>query len=155
MEMHNKRALLTLVLPRGVVTATPLTVCLRPHKNAKESDPGHLGHLFYIFCGHFDENKTGGYPLRWCYGEPSKFEGRGWLPPQNILSRHFEKYLHVMVLKISGHVRYTISLLYKQKKPGEIPIFGSFLAKKLVFFFFFFQFWSSFTESPIFESGHV
>ena len=35
-----------------------LTVCLRPHKNAKESDPGHLGHLFYILCGHFDEKKT-------------------------------------------------------------------------------------------------
>ena len=50
---------LTLVLPRGVVT--PLTVCLRPHKNAKECDPGHLGHLFYILCGHFDE-KTPGYP---------------------------------------------------------------------------------------------
>ena len=42
---------LTLVLPRVVVT-TPLTVCLRSHKNAKESDPGHLGHLFYILCGH-------------------------------------------------------------------------------------------------------
>ena len=42
----------------------PLTVCLRPHKNAKESDPGHLGHLFYILCGHFDE-KPGGTPRRW------------------------------------------------------------------------------------------
>ena len=53
---------LTLVLPRGVVT-TPLTVCLRPHKNAKESDPGHVGHLYYILCGHFDEKKnTGGTP---------------------------------------------------------------------------------------------
>ena len=35
----------------------PLTACLRPHKNEKESDPGHLGHLFYILCGHFDEKK--------------------------------------------------------------------------------------------------
>ena len=62
------------------------------------------------------------------------FEGkRGWLPPQNILSRHFEKYLHGMVLKLSGHVRNTISLLYKQKT-GWIPIFGTFLAKKLIFF---------------------
>ena len=43
----------------------PLTVCLRPHKNAKESDPGHLGHLFYILCGNFDEKKkkkNGGTP---------------------------------------------------------------------------------------------
>ena len=75
----------------------PLTVCLRPHKNAKESDPGHLGHLFYILCVHFDESSKVG----------------GWLPPQNILSRHFEKYLHGMVLKLSGHVRNTISLLFK------------------------------------------
>ena len=37
----------------------PLTVYLRPHKNAKESDPGHLGHLFYILCRHFDEKKPG------------------------------------------------------------------------------------------------
>ena len=42
----------------GVVT-TPLMVYLRPNKNAKESDPGHLGHLFYIICGHFDEKKMG------------------------------------------------------------------------------------------------
>ena len=39
----------------------------------------------------------------------------GWLPPQNNWSRHFEKFLHVMVLKPSGHVRNTISLLYMQK----------------------------------------
>ena len=40
---------------KGVVTTPPPTVCLQPHKNAKESDPGHLEHLFYIRCGHFDE----------------------------------------------------------------------------------------------------
>ena len=38
------------------------------------------------------------------------------------------------------------------KKPSEIPIFGTFLAKKITFFF---QFWSSFTETPLLESGHV
>ena len=43
---------------KGVVT-TPLMVCLRPHKNAKEIDLGHLGHLFYILCGHFDEKNRG------------------------------------------------------------------------------------------------
>ena len=42
---------------KGVVT-----ICPRLHKNAKESDPGHLGHLFYILCSHFDEKKTGGTP---------------------------------------------------------------------------------------------
>ena len=43
----------------------PLSVCLGPHKNAKESDPGHIEHLFYILCGHVDEKKKQGYPLRW------------------------------------------------------------------------------------------
>ena len=77
---------LTLVLPRGGWLPPPLTVCLRPHKNAKESDPGHLGHLFYILCGHFDEKKKK-------HGVPPEVGGRvsrqnskvrGWLPPQNI-----------------------------------------------------------------------
>ena len=36
-------------------------------------------------------------------------------------------------------------------KPGEIPIFWTFLAKNR----FFFQFWSIYTENPLFESGHV
>ena len=52
----------------------------------------------------------------WGYGKPSEFEGTGvggWLPPENILSRHFEKYLHDMDLTLTEHVRNTISLLYK------------------------------------------
>ena len=28
-------------------------------QNAKESDLGHKGYLFYILCGHLDENKLG------------------------------------------------------------------------------------------------
>ena len=48
--------------PRPTKGGGSLTVCLRPHKNANESDPGHLGHLFYILCGHFDEKKNWGYP---------------------------------------------------------------------------------------------
>ena len=51
--------------------------------------------------------------------------GGRWLPPENILSCHFEKYLHDMDVKLTEHVRNTISLLYKQK-PGEILIFGCF-----------------------------
>ena len=31
--------------------------------------------------------------------------------------RHFEKYLHTMMLKPTEHVGITISLLYKQKDP--------------------------------------
>ncbi len=46
-------------LTRGVV-ATPPRIFLPLHKNAKETDPGLLGNLFYIFCAHFDEKKIGG-----------------------------------------------------------------------------------------------
>ena len=37
--------------------------------------------------------------------------------------------LHTMVLKLTEHVGITISLLHKQKKPGEILIFRTFIAK--------------------------
>ena len=57
----------------------------------------------------------------------------GWLPPQNILSRHFEKYLHGMVLKLSVHVRNTVSLLYKQKTKRNSDI-GTFFSEKYGFF---------------------
>ena len=40
------------------------------------------------------------------------------------LSRHFEKYLHGMVLKLSGHVRNTISLLYKLKTGWNFDLFS-------------------------------
>ena len=55
------------------------------------------------------------------------------MPPQNILSRHFEKYLHGMVLKLSGHVRSTISLLYKQKTGWNSDIWN-FFSEKIDFF---------------------
>ena len=113
----------------------PQTVSLQPHKNAKESDPGHLRHLFYILCGHFDEKtktKTGVPPLDGGRVSRQSSKVGRCLPPKNILSRHFEKYVHGMVLKLSGHVRNTI-FLFICKKLGEIPIFGTFLAKKIDF----------------------
>ena len=55
------------------------------------------------------------------------------MPPQNILSRHFEKYLHGMVLKLSGHVRNTISLLCKQKTGWNSDIWN-FFSEKIDFF---------------------
>ena len=42
--------------------------------------------------------------------------------------RHFEKYLHTMMLKLTEHVGITISLLYKQNI-SEILIFRTFIAK--------------------------
>ena len=38
------------------------------------------------------------------------------------------------------------------KTPSEISIFGTFFSEKKLNFF---QFWSIFTENPLFESGHV
>ena len=94
----------------------PLTVSPRLHQNAKQRDPGHLSYLFYILCGHFDEKNIRGCPITWGYDTPmvsrqsSRVRG-GWLPLENILSRHFEKYLHDMDLTLTEHVRHTISLL--------------------------------------------
>ena len=71
------------------------------------------------------------------------------MPPENILVRHFEKYLHDMDLKPTEHVRNTISLLYNlKKKPGEIAIFGSFLGEK-------FNFGLYFAENWHFQVGYV
>ena len=102
------------LIDKGVVTTRE---DLSPAaQNRKKSDPGHLGHLFYILCGHFDEKKKNrGYPLRWRVARVSRQSSKvgGWLSPQNIVSRHFEKLLHGLVLRLSGHVRNTISLLYK------------------------------------------
>ena len=71
---------------------------------------------------------------------------RGGLLPQNILSRHFEKCLHGMVLKLSGHVRNTISLLYKQKTGWNSDIWNFFSEKMdfcsiLVYFHWNSAFW--------------
>ena len=92
--------------------------------------------------------KNRGYPLRWGRVSRQSSKVGGWLPPQNKSLFWKKKYLHGMVLKLPGHVRNTISLRYN-KKPGEISIFGPFFAKKKLIFFFF-QFWSIFTENPLF-----
>ena len=56
-----------------------------------------------------------GYPLTQGKGKPSKSAVTRWLLTENILCRHFEKYIHDMDLKLTEHVRSTISLLFKQK----------------------------------------
>ena len=47
---------------------------------------------------------------------------------------HFEKYLHGMVLKLSGHVKNTISLFYKEKTGWNSDIWN-FFSEKMDFFF--------------------
>ena len=46
----------------------------------------------------------------------------------DVLIRHFEQHLHTMIPKRTDHVGITIFLLYC-KKPGEILIFRTFIAK--------------------------
>ena len=46
-------------LTRGVVATPPLEFFYRCKKNAKATDPGLLGNLFYILFAHFDEKKLG------------------------------------------------------------------------------------------------
>ena len=53
------------------------------------------------------------------------------------LLRHFEKYLHTMMLKLTEHVGITIFLLFKQKKTGEILIFRFFYGEILNFRLFY------------------
>ena len=52
---------LTLVYRRGSIYYPPTDFFLL-HKNAKETDPGHLSNLKFILCGHFDEKYFGGTP---------------------------------------------------------------------------------------------
>ena len=47
----------------------------------------------------------------------------GWLPPEKIKSRHFEKFIDCMVLKLTVYIRSVISF----SKPCEIPICRTFL----------------------------
>ena len=77
---------------------------------------GHIGNLFYILCGHFHEKigcntLPGGRVSR-------KSEGKGsccnLFSFQKTLIRHFEIYLHTMMMKLTEHVGIKIFLLYKQ-----------------------------------------
>ena len=57
---------------------------------------------------------------------------RGWLSPEDILSHHFEKYLHDMDLKFTEHVRNAMFLLNKQKTRWNSDI-RNFFSEKIKF----------------------
>ena len=90
--------ILTIVFLKG----GPRTVWCRLHQNAKQSDTGYLSNLFYIICGHFDLKKK-----------------KKRVPPNTGESRHFEKYLHDMDLKLTEHVRNTTLSSLPGKKRVE------------------------------------
>ena len=86
---------------------------------------------------------------KWFEPKPPKSESTGrWLPPENILGPHFEKYLHDMDLKLTEHVRNTISLLYKQISGWKYSDIWNFLAKKNNSGVYF-------AENRHFQVGHV
>ena len=123
--MYNPR------LTKGGGVATPLTVFPGRSKTLKR----YVGNLFYILCGHFDEKiVVPRYPK-------SRGEGVGEMGCNlfhfffDILSRHFEKYLHTMKLKLTEHIWIAIFLLCKQK-PVEIMTFKTFTAKFWNFWIF-------------------
>ena len=76
-----------------------------------------MGNLFYILYGHFNENKLGVPPYT-RVGKPSKSEGEGVFATFfqffffffEIVSRHFEKYLNTMKLKLTEHIIYFTSV---------------------------------------------
>ena len=74
----------------------------------------------------------------------------GWLPPENILSCHFEKYLHDMDLKLPEHVRSTISLLYKRKHRWNSDIWNFFTKNQ---FWPIFHWKSTFSGRPCFNTS--
>ena len=99
----------------GVVTIPPHGLspaaqkCKRKWPRASRTSLSHPLRSFWW-------KKTGGAPLDGGRVSCQSSKVEGWLPPQNILSRHFEeKNLHGMVLKLSGHVKNTISFFYMPK----------------------------------------
>ena len=51
------------------------------------------------------------------------------MKPGNIRDLYFEKYLHILVLNLTVYAINIIFFPIIRKKPGEVPIFTSFLAK--------------------------
>ena len=95
--------------------------------------PGHLSNLFHILCCHFCEQNSGVVPT-WGIVSRQGWRVRGggkFATWKYCKSPFWKKYLYDMDLKLTEHVKNAISLLYKQN-PGEIPIFGTFLAKRSI-----------------------
>ena len=148
----SRKISFTLVFLRGG-GYHPQTVCLRLHQNAKQSDPGHPSNLCYILSGHYDEKNPWVPPNRG--GRVSRQSPRvrvrrgGWLPPQNILSRHFEKNIFMIWTLNLQNMLETQFPFFISKKPREILIFGTFLAKKKI------NFGLYFAENQHFLVGHT
>ena len=121
---------LTLVLPRGWLP--PPWRFVSGRTKMQKSDPGHRGHLVYILCSHFDEKKPG-VPPKIGVGWAVKVRRWGVVATSKYFKSPFWKISAWYGLKLSGHVRITISLLYKQKTGWNSDIWN-FFSEKYWFF---------------------
>ena len=119
------------------MVATPhLTVFFsRSLQNAKERDLGHMGSLFYILCGHFDEINRG-TTLPGSRVSLQSQNVRGWLQHfsffLNILSRHFWKISAYYEAETLRNM-FELSFCFCISKKCEISIFRTFFTKNLNF----------------------
>ena len=99
----------------------------------------YTGNVLYILCGHFHE-KNGGTTLPWDRVSRQSQRVKGvdatFFSFMKTLIRHFEKYLHTMMLKLTEHVGITIFLFYKQKTRWNFDI-QNFFSEILKFRLFF------------------
>ena len=96
---------------------SPLTLPLRffpgRSKTLKKVTKGIIGNLFYILCGNFHEKKKGYHLARGRVSRQSQ-RVRGGVDATSVLDiliRHFEKYLHTMMLTLTEHAGITTFLL--------------------------------------------
>ena len=66
------------------------------------------------YTHHFDEKKIGGTTLS-RQNQGVRSLDTNFFSFLNIFSRHFEKYLHTLKLKLTEHILIIIFLLHKQK----------------------------------------
>ena len=106
-----------------------------PPRKQQESDQSHLGNVNYILCGHFDK-KIGGTPFRW--GKVSRHRRR--VTGGGCHLRKFEvAILKNICMLCSWNLQSMLESpfpFFISQKPGEIPIFRTFLAKFSIFSIF-------------------
>ena len=115
-------------------------------KGVLHSQLSHI--LFYILCGHFDEQNRSIPPYP---GQRVRRVDASFFQFCDILSCYFEKYLQTMMLKITEHVWIIICFLYKMSKIiSEIMIIRTFIAK-----FWIVAYFESFMKNRNFQVSHV
>ena len=74
-----------------------------------------------------------GIPSRWSKVRPQRWWLWGWLPPENILSHYLKKNICMLCSWNLQSMLESPFPFFISQKPGEIPIFRTFLAKFSIF----------------------